>query len=257
MMTIEQILVTIQALIDANTDEQAIKKMLLQMLAEDTGADVSVPAGDAGMATPPAMATEAPPGQGATPGQTMAARNPRPAAATPAPASYAARPTSQGSNLALIAELVGRGIGVAMQTPSRPATPAPASYAARPAATTAPGAKSQAESLLEDTLFMINERAGLHAGQNPVFLKKLLKSDLALYSEAIASATPITHDAGGSPAPVRGASPLANTGGGQLAERNALAAKIKAYREQVVASGKPCTWNQAMTAVLESRGPAR
>ncbi len=285
-MTIEQILATIMALQEAGTDEAVIKKMILAMLAEEAGAAVDMPASGEGVA----MASEVPADQGAAPitSQPMQARNPspqrpaaqrtasqpqRPALAAkpspqPAAASYANQTKPKG-NLQALMQLVGQAFA-ARDAASSPRPPAPAQYAQQPspqrqAAPQAQPAEPMAyanettvqEELLENALFTANERNGLHTGQSPEFLRKLLKSDPMLYAEAIGGTEPLTYQEGGSsPAVAVGARPLATTAG-PMGERNALAKSVFAYRDAEVKAGRSCTFDQAMTKVLQTRGPSR
>jgi hypothetical protein len=292
-MNIDQILATIAALQEAGTDEAVIKKMILAMLAEEAGVAVELPAGDApAMASePPADQGAAP-----ITSQPMAARNPAPSRPQPqrpgaqpqrvaqsqrvaqpqrpaAPAQPAAAYSNQQSKLQVIAGLIGhafkvRDEGAPLASPlaaTRPASyanqpaPQPQRAAAQPqpaAVAYADDAPSTEEQLLENTLFNANERLGRHTGQNATFLRKLLRQDPALYAEAISDAEPLTYQEGGaSPAAVVGARPLANTGG-PMAERNAMANKAFAYRDAEIKAGRPCTYDQALTKILQQRGPA-
>ncbi len=287
-MNIDQILATIAALQEAGTDEAVIKKMILAMLAEEAGASVDMPAGDA-----PALASDPPADQGAAPitSQPMAARNPapsrpqpqRPGAQPQRPAAQPQRPAapaqpaasaSYGNNqtkLQMLAGLIGHAFRVRdgeeaapVATPTRPANysnqPARPAQPQRPAPVQpvayADAAPSTEEQLLENTLFTANERLGMHTGQSPEFLRKLLRQDPALYAEAIGGNEPITYqDGGASPAAVVGARPLANTGG-PMAERNAMANKAFAYRDAEIKAGRPCTFDQALTKIIQQRGPA-
>jgi hypothetical protein len=305
-MNIEQLLAAIAALQEAGTDEAVIKKMILTMLADDSGAAVSVPGGDPAMG----MSNAPPEDQGAAPitQQPMQARNqmpgqpnrfanqrPAPAIAPqrqpaqpsqqnarPAlPASQNARPAAysqQGNNLGIFASLIGRAFGEAAQVTGQPANARPAlpsSQNARPAnsapqvaapqqqysnepAQTAPGGQmSPTEILLADTIFNVNEQAGLHVGQNSAFLKKMLYRDPALYAEAIADQTGVTPDRMSSPIANTQNRPLQNVSGGVEGHRQQLANQAHAYRNSELQAGRPCTYNEALTQVLNNRGPSR
>jgi len=278
-MTIDELLAMIAALQEAGTDEKIIKKMVLSALAEDTGASVEVPAGDGG--TGSAVTEEPPADQGAAPvtSQPMAARNPQPAArpavrppaAKPAatPQSYAAKPAV--SKLQQLAALIGTGVKAALNpqpasygakpntpavAPQRPAVRPPAAKPAVAPQSYAAKAETTAEDLLEETLFQNNEVSGLHIGQNSDFLRKLLNQNPALYAEAIAGKEGVVYGDGGA-SPYTGAQPALASTTGPLAERNQFANQINAYRNEQIAAGRPCSYNDAMSVIIQRRGQSR